>query len=204
MTEPAKRRATYADLEAVPEHLVAEIIDGQLVTHPRPSPRHSMTSNSLADELTGPFQKGRGGPGGWVFANEPELHLGPQVLVPDLAGWRRERLPAYPETNYFTVVPDWVCEVLSASTELRDRTVKKRIYAKAGISHLWIVDPRRQLLEAFSLLDGRWVVSGAWTSDEIVAAPPFDAIRFSLADLWPLDRPLGLNEDAQALYVGDR
>ena len=204
MTEPAKRRATYAELEAVPDHLVAEIIDGELVTHPRPSPRHSMTSNSLADELTGPFQKGRGGPGGWVFANEPELHLGPQVLVPDLAGWRRKRLPAYPETNYFTVVPDWVCEVLSASTERRDRGVKTRIYAEAGIAYLWIVDPRQQRLEAFTLRDDHWFLSGTWTSDDKVTAPPFDAISFSLADLWPLDRPLGLNEDAQAHYVGDR
>jgi Uma2 family endonuclease len=204
MAEPAKRRATYADLKAVPSHLVAEIIDGDLLTHPRPSPRHSITSNALAYELTGPFQKSRGGPGGWVFAGEPELHLGPQVLVPDLAGWHRKRLSAYPETSYFTVVPDWICEVLSASTERRDRAVKKRKYAEAGVSYLWIVDPRQQLLEAFSLLDGRWLASGAWTAAETVAAPPFDAITFSLADLWPLDRPLGLNEDPQALYAGDR
>ena len=204
MSEPAKRRATYADLEAVPEHLVAEIIDGRLLTHPRPSPRHSITSNALTSELTGPFQTGRGGPGGWIFATEPELHLESEVIVPDLAGWRRERLQAYPETSYFTIAPDWVCEVLSASTELRDRTVKMRIYAEAEVAYLWIVDPRLQLLEAFSLLDGRWVVSGAWTSDDRVAAAPFDAISFSLADLWPLDRPLGLNEDPQALYAGDR
>jgi Uma2 family endonuclease len=204
MAEPAKRRATYAELEAVPEHLVAEIIDGKLLTHPRPSPRHSITSNALTSELTGPFQKGQGGPGGWIFATEPELHLDSEVLVPDLAGWRRERLPAYPETSYFTIAPDWVCEVLSASTELRDRTVKKRVYAEARIPYLWLVDPRQQLLEAFSLLDARWLLNGAWSADETVAAPPFDAISFSLADLWPLDRPLGLNEDAQALYAGDR
>lgn len=204
MAEPAKRPATYADLEAVPEHLVAEIIDGELVTHPRPSPRHSMTSNALGHELTGPFQKGQGGPGGWVFAVEPELHLGPQVVVPDIAGWRLERLWAYPETNYFTIAPDWVCEVLSASTERRDRTVKKRIYAEAGVAYHWIVDPRQQTLEAFELKDGHWRLTGAWRSDDIVSAPPFDAIRFSLADLWPLDRPLGLNEDPQPLYAGDR
>ena len=204
MTEPANRRATYADLEAVPEHLVAEIIDGELVTHPRPSPRHAATTNSLSNELTGPFQKGRGGPGGWVFFSEPELKLGSDILVPDIAGWRRQRLPSYPKTNYFTVAPDWVCEVLSASTERRDRSVKKRKYANAGVAYLWIVDPRQQLLEAFSLLDGRWLASGVWTSDDKVAAPPFEAISLSLADLWPLDRPLGLNEDAQALYAGDR
>jgi Uma2 family endonuclease len=139
-----------------------------------------------------------------VFFSEPELKFGSDILVPDIAGWRRERLPSYPKTNYFAVVPDWVCEVLSASTERRDRSVKRRKYALAGVAYLWIVDPRQQLLEAFSLQDGQWLDSGAWTSDETVTAPPFDAIRFSLADLWPLDRPLGLNEDAQALYVGDR
>jgi Uma2 family endonuclease len=204
MAEPAKRPATYADLEAVPEHLVAEIIDGELVTHPRPSPRHGAATNSLSDELTGPFQKGRGGPGGWVFFDEPDLKLGSDVLVPDLAGWRRERLPAYPKTNYFTIVPDWVCEVLSASTERRDRVVKNRKYAQAGIAYMWIVDPRQQLLEAYTLQNEHWLLSGAWSSDDMVSAPPFDAITFSLADLWPLDRPLGFNEDPQHLYAGDR
>lgn len=204
MAEREKRPATYADLEAVPEHLVAEIIDGVLRTHPRPSPRHVMSANSLADELTSPFQKARGGPGGWVFAAEPELHLGSHVLVPDLAAWRRERLPSIPDTAYFVTVPDWACEVLSASTETRDRTVKMRIYAEQRLSHLWLVDPRQQLLEVFELRDERWVLLGAWSSEDTVRAPPFDAISFSLADLWPLDKPLGFNEDPQALYAGDR
>jgi Uma2 family endonuclease len=204
MTDPAKGRATYADLEAVPPELVAEIIDGKLYTHPRPSPRHAAATNSLTDELTGPYQKGRGGPGGCVFFDEPELHLGPHVVVPDIAGWRRERLDTYPETNYFDLAPDWVCEVLSASTDRRDRTVKSRIYAEAGIPYFWLIDPRLQILEAFELGEGRWVKVGAWNSDEGVRAPPFDAITFSLADLWPLDRPLGLDENPQALYAGDR
>jgi Uma2 family endonuclease len=204
MADSAKKRATYADLEAVPPHLVAEIIDGRLVTHPRPSPRHGATANSLSGELTNPFQKGRGGPGGWVFFAEPELKLGSDILVPDIAAWRRERLSAYPETNYFTVVPDWVCEVLSASTETRDRTVKRRIYAEAGIAHLWLIDPRQQLLEAFVLSGGEWKLKGTWAADDTVSAPPFEAISFSLADLWPLDRPLGFGEDPQALYAGDR
>ncbi len=106
MAEREKRLATYADLEAVPEHLVAEIIDGTLMTHPRPSPRHGMTSASLGDELTGPFQKGRGGPGGWVFSVEPEIKFGEDILVPDLAGWRRERLRELPKRNFFEVAPD--------------------------------------------------------------------------------------------------
>jgi Uma2 family endonuclease len=204
MAETAEKQATYADLEAVPPHLVAEIIDGELVTHPRPSPRHGATASALGGELDGPFQKGRGGPGGWVFFVEPEVGMNGNLLVPDIAGWRRERLTAYPDTNYFTIAPDWVCEVLSASTEVRDRTSKRRIYAEAGVPYLWLVDPRQQLLEAFQLLNGKWALTGTWRSDDEVRAPLFDAISFSLADLWPLDRPLGFNEDPQALYAGDR
>lgn len=199
-----KRPATYADLEAVPEHLVAEIIDGVLRTHPRPSRRHVAAASSLGDELVGPYQKGRGGPGGWLIFDEPEIHLGGDVVVPDLAGWRRERLDDHPETSYFTVAPDWICEVLSASTELRDRTIKMRIYAAARIASLWLIDPRLQTLEAFELRDGLWTLLETWNADDIVRAPPFDAVAFSLADLWPLDRPLGLNEDPTPYYAGDR
>lgn len=204
MAERAKKPATYADLEAVPPHLVAEIIDGVLRTHPRPSPRHSATAGSLIDELTSPFQKGRGGPGGWVFAVEPELHLGQHVLVPDIAAWRRERMPAAPETSYFDVAPDWICEVLSGSTEVRDRTVKMRAYAEQGVAFLWLIDPRQQFLEAFELIDGRWVKTGGWMSDDTVRARPFETISISLADLWPFDPPLGLNEDPTPYYAGDR
>lgn len=204
MAEPAKKKATYADLEAVPPELVAEIIDGNLYTHPRPSPRHGATSSVLGMTLGNAFQLGGSGPGGWIFVDEPELHLGPHVVVPDIAGWRRDRLPTVPETNYFTVPPDWICEVLSGSTERRDRTVKSRIYAEALVTHFWLIDPRQQILEAFELSEGRWLQIGAWSSDDEVRAAPFDAVAFSLADLWPLDRPLGLDENPQALYAGDR
>ncbi|WP_375457855.1 Uma2 family endonuclease [uncultured Enterovirga sp.] len=121
--------ATYADIEALPEHLVGEIIDGMLETYPRPRPRHGAAASALSYELTGPFQRGRGGPGGWVFIVEPELHLGHQVVVPDLAGWRRERLTELPDTAYLETAPDWVCEVLSPSTARVDRGAKRRIYA---------------------------------------------------------------------------
>ena len=204
MAKPTKGPATYADLEAVSPHLVAEIIDGELMTHPRPSPRHGGTANALGHELTGPFQKGNGGPGGWVFFVEPEIKFGGDILVPDIAGWRRERLSAYPERNYFEIAPDWLCEVLSGSTEKRDRTLKMRIYGTAGIPHIWLIDPRLQILEAFQNDGGRWKKIGDWNSADEVRAPPFDAISFSLADLWPLDKPLGFNEDPQALYAGDR
>ncbi|MEQ1955549.1 Uma2 family endonuclease [Mesorhizobium sp. CN2-181] len=204
MAESAKKPATYADLEAVPPHLVAEIIDGVLRTHPRPSIRHGLTATSLGDELAGPFQKGRGGPGGWIFVIEPELHLHDHVLVPDIAGWRRERLPVVPNTAFTDVSPDWVCEILSGSTETRDRTVKMRIYAEAHVPYFWLIDPRLQILEAFELDHGRWAKIGAWNSDDKVRVAPFNAISFSLADLWPLDPPLGLNEDPTSYYAGDR
>jgi Uma2 family endonuclease len=203
MAESPEQPASYADLQAVPADLVAELIDGRLVTHPRPSPRHVTTAFALALELGGPFQKGTGGPGGWVFADEPESQFGTDVLVPDLAGWRKERF-AYPTTNYFTVAPDWVCEILSASTEQRDRTVKMRIYAAAGIPYLWLVDPRMQILEAFRLDDGDWKRTGAWRSGDEVCAMPFEAVVFSLANLWTVDKPLGFNEDPQPLFAGDR
>ena len=205
MAEAAPKPTIYEELEAVPRHLVAEIIGGSLVTHPRPAPRHAAASAVLTRKLVGPFQDDPDGPGGWIFLDEPELHLGDEVVVPDLAGWRRERLSRPPDAAWLDITPNWVCEILSGSTETRDRTVKMRIYAAAGISHLWLVDPRQQLLEAFERNgQGLWTVIGAWSSDDEVRAAPFDAIAFSLAGLWPFDPPLGFNEDPQALYAGDR
>lgn len=197
-------RATYADVEAAPENLVAEIIDGELMTHPRPSWRHSAAATALSAKLGPPFQHGKDGPGGWVFFIETEIMFGEDLLVPDICGWRVENFPGEPERNYFTSSPDWLCEILSGSTEKRDRSLKMRIYAEADVPHMWLIDPRLQLLEAYKLDDGEWKKAGAWNSDDEVRAPPFDAISFSLADLWPLDKPLGFNEDPQALYVGDR
>ena len=198
------KRATYADIEAAPEHLVAEIIDGTLLTHPRPSPRHSLTFVALADQLTGPFQFDMDGPGGWVFLAEPELRLGANIIVPDLAAWRSERMPSTPDTPTISLPPDWICQILSASTETRDRTTKMRIYGEAGIPYLWLIDPRQQMLEAFGLRGGQWMVAGGWSADGVVRAAPFEAVPFPVAKLWPLDGPLGFNEDPQALYAGDR
>jgi Uma2 family endonuclease len=187
--QPTKKHATYADLEAVPPHLVAEIIDGELVTHRRPSPRHGAASSALGGKLTNTFQFGDGGPGGWIFIDEPELHIGPQVVVPDIAGWRRERLPRLPETAYLEIAPDWVCEVLSQSTETYDRDAKRRIYAEAGVGFLWLIDPRVRLLEVFALAGGKWLLTGTFRDSDEVSAPPFDAISFSLGVLWPFDAP---------------
>ncbi len=189
MAEAAPRRATYADLEAVPEPLVAEIVDGVLETHPRPRPRHGAAAMELATELGPPFGRGRGGPGGWIFMIEPELHLGPQVVVPDLAGWRRPRLPVEPQTAFIETPPDWVCEILSPSTVRLDRGPKRRIYAEAGVGHLWLLDPSDGVLEGFALTGGHWLLVGTIQRGETVALPPFDAVPFPLDTLFPLDDP---------------
>ena len=189
MAEAATKRPTYADLQRVPPHLVAELIEGELVTRPRPAPRHAAASLALADEIAGPFQKSRGGPGGWVFMDEPELHFGPEVVVPDLAGWRRERLTTLPETAYLETAPDWVCEIVSPLTEKYDRGAKRRIYGEAGVAHLWLLDPRTLLLEVFALAQDKWLLLGTFRDAEDVSAPPFDAISFSLGVLWPFDKP---------------
>ncbi len=187
MQDIADRRATYADLEAVPPHLVAEILDGGLVTHPRPMPRHAAVSPGMLSALVGPFQLGLMGPGGWVFMNEPELHLGEHVVVPDLAAWRRERLPELPETAWIETSPDWVCEILSPSTEKVDRCQKRRIYGDFGVAHLWLVDPRARMLETFELVGTRWQVGPTFSDTANVRAPPFAEHSFSLGLLWPFD-----------------
>jgi Uma2 family endonuclease len=184
MAEPAQRQATYEDLRQVAPELVAEILDGTLVTHPRPAPRHALAGLSLGDELVGPFQKGRGGPGGWWILGEPELHLGADVLVPDIAGWRRERMPALPEAAWFEMAPDWVCEILSPSTARDDRVVKMPIYARAGVGHLWLIDPDLRTLEVYALESGRWVLLESHRDDERVSPPPFGAIEIGLGVLW--------------------
>lgn len=122
------KRATYEDLLKVPDHLVAEILDGELFATPRPSIPHAVASSRLGGEIGGPFDRGRGGPGGWWILDEPELHLGPDILVPDVAGWRRTRLPAMPATAFLTVAPEWLCEIVSPSTEGLDRGRKLAIY----------------------------------------------------------------------------
>ena len=187
MFEPARKSATYADLEAVPPHLVAEILHGALFTHPRPVPKHAVAANVLGHELTGPYQRSRGGPGGWIFMVEPELHLGPHVVVPDLAAWRRERLPALPDTAFIEVVPDWVCEILSPSTEAVDRGRKLQIYATYGLAHIWLLNPDTRVLETYELRDDKWLLLDTFSGAVDVAAAPFAAVPFPLAALWPFD-----------------
>ena len=181
----ARGRATYQDVLDAPAHQVAEIVDGTLHTHPRPAMPHARASWVLGGKIGGPFDYGPSGPGGWWLSFEPELHLGEDIVVPDLAGWRRERMPEYPETAYVTLAPDWVCEVLSASTRRVDLQEKRPAYAREGVAYLWLVDPSARTLEAFELRDGEWVLIGCAKDDEAVSIRPFDAITFSLGDLWP-------------------
>lgn len=184
MGDPAKRRATYEDLVAVPAHLVAELINGALITNPRPASRHARASSSLGGELYGPFDRGKGGPGGWIILDEPELHLHGDVLVPDLAGWRRERMPELPDATAFELAPDWICEVLSPSTAATDRAEKVPIYARERVSHVWLVDPIARTLEAFNLDGSRWSLVGTWRDDARVRVEPFTELELELACLW--------------------
>lgn len=180
---PARRKATYADVLAAPTHLVAEIVDGVLSTQPRPAARHAFASSALGGELHGPFMRGRGGPGGWILLDEPELHLAEDVLVPDLAGWRRERLPAL-DVSAIDVAPDWVCEVLSPSTTGRDRAAKLPAYAKAGVLHAWLVDPVARTLEVLRRVAEHWVIVGTHHGDAVVHAEPFVELSLELTALW--------------------
>ena len=180
---PATGRATYQDVQVAPAHRVAEIIGGTLYTHPRPA--HTLASSALGNDPGNPFQFGRSGPGGWWILDEPEFHLNDDVLVPDLAGWRRKRMPELPDTAYFALAPDWACEVLSSSTRKIDLHEKRPIHAREGVDDLWLVDPIDRTLEAFELHDGQWLLIATATDDEAVSVRPFDAIGFSLGDPWP-------------------
>ena len=179
------RAATYKDLEWVPDGLKAEILDGDLWVSPHPAPRHQHVGMRLVLELGPPFNDGRGGPGGWFLLYEPELYFDGDVLVPDLAGWRCDRGLKLLERAPIPYSPDWVCEIISKSTEKVDRTLKKRIYARQGVRFLWFVDPFKRRLEVMKLSAGTWDPILDVTNDSVAAAEPFDALPFSLARLWP-------------------
>ena len=182
----AESVSLYEQLLALPENVVGEIIAGQLYTQPRPAGPHTMAASALEGEIYGPYHKGRGGPGGWWILVEPEIHFirDTEVLVPDIAGWRRERLPKIPAGHRFEVAPDWVCEVLSPSTAKKDRVDKMPVYARYGVACLWLVDPLARTLEVFTLQDGYWLVWGLYRDNAEASAPPFQDITLALADLW--------------------
>jgi len=180
------RPATYQDVLDAPEHLIAEIIDGELVLSPRPALPHASASSAMGADLIGQFgrRRSKGEPGGWWILDEPELHLGRHVLVPDLAGWRRERLPEVPAAPYLELAPDWVCEVLSPRTVRWDRMRKMDIYAAHGVGHAWLVDPEARLLEVYRRMDGSWLRAQAFAGPAVVRAEPFDAAELDLAEWW--------------------
>jgi Uma2 family endonuclease len=186
MAEPAKRNATYEDYLALGDDVRAELIYGSLYLHPAPAPPHGSSQFSLSGELHGPFQKGVGGPGGWWFMITPELHLGPHVAQPDIAGWRRERMPVLPSTSYVDLPPDWICELLSPSTEGVDRGPKRRLYATYGVAHLWYLNPVARFLEVHALRDGSYVFIDTFDDTAEFRAPPFEAVAFRLSNLWPM------------------
>ena len=183
---PAKKRARYEDLLQVPDHLVAEILDGELFTTPRPAAPHAFSASLLNAALVPPFGKGRGGPGGWIILFEPELHLHDEIMVPDLVGWRQTRLPSVPNAPFLTLAPDWVCEILSPSTERMDRLRKLPIYGREGVLHVWLINPTLRTLEVLRLEQGRWVVAATHGGDEdVVTVEPFEAVPFELSGIWP-------------------
>jgi len=184
--KPARRHATYDDIVSAPEFLVAELIDGDLYTSPRPAIPHARSASALGQDLR-PFDQPPGAagvPGGWWILDEPELHFGADVLVPDLGGWRREHLPTLPDEAAFTLAPDWACEVLSPTTAALDRTRKMPVYARSGVAHLWLIDPRALTLEVYRLESGRWVVASTHGGETHVRAEPFAEVELDMRRWW--------------------
>jgi Uma2 family endonuclease len=184
MKATLKKSATYEDLQALPETWVGELVEGEMLASPRPATRHALVSSALGGELIGPFQRGRGGPGGWWILYEPELHFGQEVLVPDLAGWSRTRMPVPPDQPFITLAPDWVCEILSPSTAGFDRVRKMPVYLRERVGHVWLIEPLNRTLEVFQKENERWVLAGNHAGDQRVRVAPFEAVEIELGALW--------------------
>jgi Uma2 family endonuclease len=185
-TQTASKSSLYDKLMALPEGLTGEIINGRLRTQPRPAWAHSLAGSRLGADIEGPYGRGRGGPGGWWIIDEPEVHfvLDTEVLVPDIAGWRKQRMPSPPQGHKIQVVPDWVCEIFSPSSKSTDREEKMPLYARHGVGYTWLVDPKSRTLEAYELTSGQWRPLGSFRDDDRVSVAPFDAILIRLAELW--------------------
>jgi Uma2 family endonuclease len=179
-----RQNATYDDLVKVPDIMVAELIEGELYAWPRPRAPHSRTASRLGMILGPPYEIGNGGPGGWWIVDEPELHLNRNVVVPDLGGWRRERMPEYPDTSGCEIAPDWACEILSPSTARVDRVKKLPIYARAEVAWVWIIDPVEQTLEVKRLTNGQYPDAALHGGDEKVRVEPFTEIEIDLGLIW--------------------
>ena len=184
--QPAAQYSLYDQLRSLPETVTGEILNGQLHTQPRPTGPHGRVMTGLDRRIGRGYDDGDGGPGGWWIFIEPEIHFvrDTEVCVPDLAGWRRERMPEIPQGHRFEVVPDWICEILSPSTASKDREIKMRIYAHYGVRYAWLVDPERRTLETFELRKGAWVAVDRFRGDDAVSAAPFDAVAIALDEIW--------------------
>jgi Uma2 family endonuclease len=190
MAEPARRPATWEELLATPDDgRIYEVLAGNLEAQPRPRPSHGRTQALLAGELSGPFDRGRGGPGGWWLVIEPDVELDAHnIVAPDIAGWRRERMPVFTDERPIAVRPDWICEVVSPSNRRRDRGPKADLYQRVGVPHYWILDSEERTLEAFENRSAAWVRLGAWSDGDSARIPPFDAISLEVGGLFT---PLG-------------
>jgi Uma2 family endonuclease len=185
MPVSARKKATYEDLCRLPDSVIGEIVDGELIATPRPSKRHVYAASALSNEIGPPYQFGRGGgPGGWWILFEPEVRLGEHIVVPDLAGWKRERMPSLGEGNQFDLAPDWACEILSPSTVRLDKKQKLPVYAEFGTRYLWLLDPLARTMETFRLTSGKWLLTGFHSGDDKVRAEPFQEVEIELAILW--------------------
>lgn len=186
--EPLAKLATYGDLLALPEDVRAEVLAGDIVVQPSPLPGHNRIARSLSRFIGGPFDddEGRGGPGGWWIIPDVDVQLGAHDIVrPDMAGWRRDRLRSPWDLRPIDVVPDWVCEILSPSNASHDRVRKAALYAKSALAFLWLIDPAARVLEAFALRDEAWLRLGAWTDGDIASIAPFEAIELDVGRLFP-------------------
>jgi len=187
--------ATLHDLDGLPDDVVAHIVEGELIVHPRPDPPHVEAASELGWQLVGPFRHGVNGPVGWVILDEPKILFGPHLFVPDLAGWRKESFPAIRKGPY-TVIPDWICEILSPTTRRFDRVTKLPLYAQEGVGHAWILDPDAQTLEVLRLHEGSWLIVAVYEGQGRVRAEPFDAVELDLSLLWGEARPEENEDDA--------
>jgi Uma2 family endonuclease len=182
---PARKHPTLADLEALPANIKGEIIEGVLYTMTRPRGRHQNITGALIDALRGPFQRGRGGPGGWWILPEPGIELpSTPEISPDVSGWRRERMPVLPDDASIAIVPDWVCEILSPSNRRHDMLVKKPYYARVGVAYHWLIDVADRTLTAYQLKSGCWVELAVHGDEHEARVAPFSEVALDIATWW--------------------
>jgi Uma2 family endonuclease len=186
-TKPSMKPPTLADLDALPPGIVGEIIEGVLYTMTKPRMRHQRTATRIGGKLSDPFDAGPGGPGGWWIVNEPGIELpnDTKEISPDVAGWRRERMPEMPGDEPIRVVPDWLCEILSPTTRRHDLLRKQPYYAKVGVPFMWLIDLDARVLTAYRLEGTAWLTVGTYSEETEARIAPFDAVPLNVASWWP-------------------